>query len=127
MKEEKVINIKFLDSSIWLAYFIDGKQKEIIDNENILYLSVLSLFEIKRKFLEKEFPKDLIREKINFIKNRTIIIELNKEIAERAAEISAEKKIPSLDALIYATALLNKGILLTLDNDFRNLPNAVVM
>ena len=127
MKEEKTIDSKFLDSSIWLAYLIEGNHKEIIDNENILYVSVLSLFEIKKKLLEKEFPKNVIKEKIDFIKKRTIIKEVNKEIAEKAAEISAEMKIPSIDALIYATALLSRGMLFTSDNDFRNLSNAKII
>ena len=38
-----------------------------------------------------------------------------------------EKEIPSIDSIIYATALENNLSLITLDNDFRGLPNAVIL
>jgi predicted nucleic acid-binding protein len=40
---------KLLDSSIWLAYFFAEREvvKELIDSNEILYTSSLSLFEVK--------------------------------------------------------------------------------
>lgn len=127
MKEEKVIDSKIVDSSVWIAHIISGNYTEIINSEETLFLSVLSLFEIKKKFMKDKIPKTKIEENIKFIKERSILIDVTAKIAEMASEISIEKKIPAIDALIYTTAILNKAVLLTLDNDFRNLENVVIL
>ena len=46
---------KFLDSSAWLSYLFaeNDEIKEIIDSDG-LYTSVISLFEIRRKFLREK-------------------------------------------------------------------------
>ena len=40
---------RLLDSSVWLDYLFNGNHKEIIESKEILLLSVLSIFEIKRR------------------------------------------------------------------------------
>lgn len=118
---------ELLDSSIWLDYLIKGSFKDKIEKDNIFLLSSFSLFEIKRKFLKiKELRKKEAEEKILFIKSKSIIISIDEKIAEKAAELAEEKNLGAADALIYTTAILNKATLLTLDNDFRGIPNAEV-
>lgn len=129
---------KFIDSSVWFGYFIDSSFKEIIENYDInLFTSVLSLFEVKLKLLKEihknKNNKDLFvqEQKINlvlgFIKKRSFIIPINEEIANDAAEISIKNKIAAIDSLIYASAIKNKTILVTLDNDFRGLDNVTIL
>ena len=130
MKEEKNgidYNRELIDSSVWMDYFVLGNFKEIIEIEKELYLSVISLFEIKITLLKKKINKDKIKEKIDFIKAKSIIIDLDNETAETAAEIAAEKDLPMADALIYSSAFVNNLKLITLDNDFRGLDNAIVL
>lgn len=131
MKEEKAIDSeiksKLIDSSVWITYIVSRKYIEIIDSEETLFLSVLSLFEIKKRFIKDKIPKIKIEENLRFIKERSILINITTEIAEKASELSAEKNIPAIDSLIYTTAILNKAVLLTLDNDFRNLENAIIL
>ena len=113
-------NSELFDSTIWLDYLIKGNFKEKIEQEEIFALSSLSLFEIKRKLLKnKELKRKEIDEKIFFIKSKSIIINIDEKIAEKASEIAEEKNLGAADAIIYATAILNNFILLTLDNDFR--------
>ena len=119
---ERVGDFKFLDSSVWIAFIIENKNKEIIGTEEPLALCSLSLFEIKRKLINDKVKKEDIERSISFIKNRSMVINVDEKIAEKAAEISVERKVPSLDALIYCTSLQNEGILFTRDNDFRGLP-----
>ena len=64
--------------------------------------------------------------KINFVKGRIIVLVVNNIIAEKAASLSVEHNLPAIDSIIYATALVHNAKLLTLDNDFRGLPKAVV-
>ena len=130
MKEEKNgidYNRELIDSSVWMDYFVLGNFKEIIEIEKELYLSVISMFEIKTKLIKKKINKDKIKEKIDFIKAKSIIIDLDNETAETSAEIAAEKDLPMADALIYSSAFVNNLKLITLDNDFRGLDNAIVL
>ena len=118
---------KLIDSSIWIKYLFEGSCKEIIETDKQNYISLLSLFEIKQKLLKKEVKKEEVRIHLNFIKQKNTVLELTENIAEKAAEISVENKIPAMDSLIYTTALMNNLKLLTLDNDFRNLPNVEIL
>ena len=130
MKEEKNgidYNRELIDSSVWMDYFVLGNFKEIIEIEKELYLSVISMFEIKTKLIKKKINKDKIKERIDFIKAKSIIIDLDNETAETAAEIATEKNLPMADALIYSSAFVNNLKLITLDNDFRGLDNAIVL
>lgn len=113
-------DIKCLDSSAWLAYYFGTSEeiKPIIEKEGLLITSALSLFEVKKRLLVlKQDPKVLL----DFIKERSGIIIPDMEITEKAAEISVEKKLGAMDALIYATAQLKNAELITGDNDFRGL------
>ena len=118
---------KLIDSSVWLDYFINGLHKKIIDSNEILMLSALSLFEIKKKLTKIKVSSKTISKSIGFIKKRSIILSLNAEIAEKAVDVSIEKNLPAIDSLIYITAIKNDATLLTLDNDFKGLKNAVLL
>ena len=119
---------EFFDSTIWIDYLIKGSFKEKIEKEEVFCLSAISLFEIKRKFLrDKKLSKKEIEEKISFIKSKSIIININEKIAEKAPEIAEEKGLGAVDAIIYTTAILNNATLLTLDNDFRNLKDVKIL
>jgi predicted nucleic acid-binding protein len=119
---------ELFDSTIWIDYLIKGSFKEKIEQEEVFSLSSFSLFEIKRKLLKiKELSKKEIEEKLSFIKNKSLILDINEKIAEKAAEIAQEHNLGAADTIIYATALLNSSILLTLDNDFRGLSGVKVL
>ena|SRR3989338_11704817 len=118
---------KLLDSSIWLSYLINGNHTNIIETDEIFLLSVLSLFEIKRKILKYKIEKNKIIKMIEFVKKRSLIIPINDKISEKAAEISVEKNLPAIDSLIYSSAILNKSKLITLDNDFRGLKEVTLL
>lgn len=127
MKEKNQIESKFLDSSIWLEYLINEKFGDIIKSEKIIYVSQLSLFEIKRVLLRRKYPLSEVNLALEFVKKRSIIINLSNQIVDLASEISIKNKLSALDALIYTTSLLNNSIFLTLDNDFRNLQDSLIL
>ena len=122
MKESKL-----LDSSVWLGYLHNATYSEVIDSDEILFLSVLSILEIKKKLTAEKNPMSKILESMRFIKSRSIIIPVTEEIAEKAVEFSVQKKLPTIDSLTYATAVINEAIVITFDNDFRGLDNAIVL
>ena len=118
---------KLLDSSAWLEFAINGAYKEIIESEVILFTSALSIFEIKKRLINKKYEEADIIKIIDFIKERSIIINADKEIAERAVEISFKYNLATIDSIIYTSALSNNSEFITLDNDFRNLPKATII
>jgi predicted nucleic acid-binding protein len=50
------------------------------------------------------------------------IIDLDREIALAAGQISIKHKLPMADSIIYATAQANEAILWTQDEHFKSLP-----
>ncbi len=118
---------KLVDSSVWLAYLFNRKCTEIIDSDEILLLSALSLFEIKKKLMKNKLEANKITKSMEFIKKRSLIIPVSGNIAEKAVELSLENELPIVDSVIYATSVLNNACLITLDNDFRGLKNAIVL
>jgi predicted nucleic acid-binding protein len=50
------------------------------------------------------------------------VVELNEDIALRAALISLRHKLPMADSFIYATGQLNEALVWTQDADFEGLP-----
>lgn len=127
MKEENPTDSKFIDSSIWLAYILEGKHKDILESSELLLISVLSLFEIQKKLLKINASQELINSFISFIKKKSIIINVDEKVIERTMIIYQENNLPTIDAIIYASSLENESILLTSDNDFRGLKNIEII
>jgi len=121
--------MNFLDSSIWLAHLLESNLQcsEIIESDVILYSSILTLFEVKKKLIKENFDKEKIILSINFIKKRSMIININEEIINIAINISIKNNLSAIDSLIYASALKMKAKFITADNDFRNLEYAEVI
>lgn len=125
----KKIDSKFLDSSAWLSYFLGDNQrmKDILDSNIFLLSSALSIFEVERKLLKEKIPRTKIENIINFIKKRSLVVEVEEVIAEAAAARSYEKKLATIDALIYESALAHNAVLLTADYDFQGLSRVEII
>ena len=117
---------KLIDSSLWLAYFFNGNGKEIIESDQILLLSAMSLFEIERKLHKEKVPLAQVRKSMDFIKSKSLVIHVTADIAEKAVLISLKHNLAAIDSIIYATALNQLAILITLDNDFRGLQYVLI-
>lgn len=119
---------KLLDSSVWLDYFCNASHKELIETEgDIFLLSVLSLYEIEKKLRKEKIENYKILKSMDFIKKKSLLMPVTKEIAEKAASLALQHNLPAVDSLIYTTALLNNALLITLDNDFRDLPQVMIL
>jgi toxin FitB len=110
-----------IDSSVWIDYLVNGHYKELIEKEEKLLLATISLIEINKKLFKLKVPTKEINNKIDYIKKQSILINLDEKIAEKAAGIVIEKNLPVADSIVYASAIINNAVLLTLDNDFRGL------
>jgi len=118
-----------VDSSGWIEYLIDGPrasslEKHLTQTESLL-VPTLVLYEVYRQLIKKIDEKEALFAVTQMEKGK--ISPLNQELALSAAEISLKHKLGTADAVIYATALFHHAKLVTLDNDFRDLPNCLVM
>lgn len=120
-------DFKLLDSSIWLEYFFNGSFAEIIGSSAILYVSALSLFEIKRKLVKEKTEPQNIKKSLEFVTKRCIVVNISAEIAEMAVDLSLHYELSTADAIIYAGALVSQASFITRDNDFRGIPKVIIM
>ena len=112
-----------IDSSGWLEYFIGGKNANffapvIEDTANVI-VPTISIFEVfKRTLIDKN--RDDALEAVAMMYDGKIV-DLDREIALIAAELSFELKLPMADSIILATARANDAILWTQDEHFKEL------
>lgn len=127
----KVMGSRFLlDSSVWLAYFQakNTKVKKLVEEpENLLFTSVITLHEIKRKLKRSKYARQDIQKVLSFIKDRSIVMDVSSGIAEKSADDSIENRLHTIDSLIYRTALESKAVLATMDHDFKNLNQTLLI
>lgn len=116
------------DSSAWIEYFagtkLGFKVKDIIDREDLIYTPSIGLLEIKHKY-QRENKK--WKNRIEFICDRSLIIDLNSEISLFAADFKNKFSLYSIDAIIYASAQKMKSKLVTKDNHFKNLKDVYML
>ncbi len=118
---------KLVDTSVWLDYFYKYKHKETIDSAEIVLVSVLSIFEIRKKMYKDKIEIQKIEAVMSFLDKKSLVESVTKEIAELAVQISIKQDISAVDALIYATAQKHKAHLITCDNDFRRLSEVTIL
>ena len=112
-----------IDSSGWLEYFIGGKNANffapvIEDTANVI-VPTISIFEVfKRTLIDKN--RDDALEAVAMMYDGKIV-DLDREIALIAAELSFELKLPMADSIILATARANEAVLWTQDVHFKGL------
>ncbi|HRE40650.1 MAG TPA: type II toxin-antitoxin system VapC family toxin [Ignavibacteria bacterium] len=116
-----------LDSSCWIEIFVKGKMgveffKMVKQNGiNNVLVSTITIFEISKFFLKKLGLQSSITA-VDFLKSYKII-EVDDSIAILAAKFNIEYSLPMADSLIYSSSVINNSELITMDSDFRNLPN----
>jgi predicted nucleic acid-binding protein len=106
-------------------YFLAGKKgqkvKKIVDSKEKIFTPSIALAEIKIRLARDGIDERQIRDTLEFISLRSIIIDAIKEISLIAAEVKLKFKLYLIDALIYASVLSVKSKLLTADQHFKNL------
>ena len=112
-----------IDSSGWLEYFISGENASffatpIQDVANVV-VPTISIFEIfKRTLIERGRTDALEAVAIMYDGN---VVDLDREIALIAADLSFELKLPMADSIILATARAHDATLWTQDEHFKDI------
>ena len=110
----------FMDSSAWIHYFYgsDTYVERLLQEAHYVYSSPLSLFEIKRKLLQRKISATIIQSIMTYIKEKSIFVELKLSLMEDAATVSHQQALSAIDAIMYASAISKKALLITSDTDF---------
>ena len=110
-------------SSGWIEYFVNGRNANffnspIRDTDNLL-VPIICLYEVFKRIL-MEFGEDEALQVIGIMSLGTVV-ELNRNIAIHAANISLQLKLAMADSIILATAQANDATLWTQDEHFKGL------
>jgi len=115
--------MNIVDSSLWIEYFletnIDQSVIDTIKDTDNLYVPVICIYEVYKKFLSIGDSK-----KANIavaIMQDADVIGINPQLAVLAAQLGKQHSLPMADSIIYATAVLWDAELYTQDKHFENL------
>jgi predicted nucleic acid-binding protein len=112
-----------VDSSGWIEYIADDAnanffEPPIIDSENLL-VPTICLYEVFKRVLQ-EFGEERALDAIGIMSLGTII-DLDRQIAIHAAQISNELKLAMADSIILASAQAYDATLWTQDEHFKGI------
>jgi len=108
-----------IDTNI-LIYIVQGNPEvEYFAGEETLAVSYITEMEALGKYNISTLEKQIIG---GFL-NRCHIIEMNSRIKSLAIEIKQQTRIKLPDAIVAATAIENKLLLVTADKDFERISN----
>lgn len=112
-----------VDSSGWIEYLINSPNADffsapIRDSENLI-VPTICLYEVFKRVLLK-LGDDRALKTIGQM-SLGIVVDLDRNIAIRAAQISSELKLAMADSIILATARTYDATLWTQDEHFKDL------
>ena len=114
-----------VDSSGWLEFFTDGPNARLfrpaIKDEQNLIIPTICLYEVFKITLARAGEEEALH--VAGLMSFGQIVDLNREIALAAGQISNQQKLSMADSLIYATAQANAATLCTQDEHFKGLPD----
>ena len=118
-----------VDSSGWLAYFLDEPnaerfQQPILATDQLIVPSIVVL-EVFRHIRRSLGVADAIEAAA--IMRRGRVEELTDQLAILAAELSVEHKLPLADSVVLATCRDQGAVLWTQDSDFEGLEDVVFL
>jgi predicted nucleic acid-binding protein len=131
---KKVKNTIVFDAYAWVEYALDGPNADLVAEKLSMAQQAQTpatvIGELKEAMLKHNIPRQKISAILNYIKNRSTIVNIDADIAEKAGEINFKHKKQvkdwgMLDSLVYATAIIKKAQVITGDPHFRKLRNVI--
>jgi uncharacterized protein len=112
------------DTSLWIEVFtaspIGRSHVHLLAEQDRIVVPTIVQYEIY-KWLTRERSADAANSALMFT-NDCVVSELTTGIATLAAELSARHKLPSCDAIVYATARVHEAKVMSCDAHFKALP-----
>ncbi len=118
-----------VDSSAWIEYFAHGSLWKVIhqhikEAKSVIVPTVV-LFEVYRK-IAKTISSEEGLSVVAFMSTHQIV-DISKEVALTAADLSLEYELGMADSLVLATAQEYNALLLTFDYDFNKIPDVKIL
>lgn len=115
--------MNLVDSSAWLEYFANGPNAasfaKPIERLDRLLVPALCLFEVFKCVFQQRDENDALHAVAAM--HQGLVVDLNADLALRAARLSIAHKLPMADSVILATAHAFEATLWTQDADFKNI------
>ena len=116
--------MRLVDTSAWIEWLIDsgpGRKValELPSREDWLVPTIVQL-ELA-KWLARELGDEKADQVIAFTQT-CVVADLDTTVALSAADLCAQRKLATADAIVYATALKHSADILTCDRHFKDLP-----
>jgi toxin FitB len=117
-----------LDSSAWIEFFGEGPfaeefGKRLRQPANVL-TAAIAIYEVY-KWLKRERSEAEAVQAVATMQ-KTHVVDITKEIAVSAADLSLEHKLAMADSMMLAVAQAYDAELLTTDSDFEGIANVSV-
>lgn len=121
--------MRVVDTSAWIDWLMDKPNADMIaaalpSREAWLVPAIVQL-ELA-KWTNREAGSDKTDEVIAF-SQKCIVAPLTTEIALDAAQLAQQHKLPTADAVVYATARAHDAAVVTCDAHFKDLPNVILI
>jgi len=115
--------MNIVDSSGWIEYVTDSNNANFfeapITHSDDLLVPTVCLYEVFKRIL-REFGEERALDAMGVMSLGTIV-DLDRQMAVDAAQISNELKLVMADSIILATARAHNAILWTQDEHFKNI------
>jgi len=117
--------VNLVDSSAWLEYLADGPGagsfEAAITKTNDLLVPVICLYEVFKRVMQQRDEHTALRAVALMQQGK--VVDMDADIALRAAKNSIEYKLPMADAIILATARAYEAVIWTQDAEFKDIQN----
>jgi predicted nucleic acid-binding protein len=117
------LKLNVVDSSGWLEYFADGPNADFfappLEKPDLLIVPSISLLEVFKRILHQRGENEALQAMALMMEGR--VVDLDADLALRAAMIGLSEKLPLADSVMLATAQKFGALLWTQDGDFENL------
>jgi uncharacterized protein len=121
--------MRLVDTSAWIEWLIDsGSGRKValqLPGRGEWLVPTIVQLELA-KWLTRELGEDKADQVIAFTQT-CIVADLDTTIALSAADLCAERKLATADAIVYATALAHSADILTCDRHFKGMPGVLFM
>lgn len=114
-----------VDSSAWLSYFAGEASARhfsaAIEAQATVVVPTICLLEVFKVIARQRGDGDALQAVA--LMQQSEVVPLDSNLAILAAKVSAEKRLPLADSVVYATTLHTGAVLWTQDDDFDGLPD----
>ena len=119
-------NNVFLDSNIWLGYFLEsspGLSQLIESPHTVIFSSILSFHEVAKVLSHKQKSQAFVKEVLRYMRENTTVLSLNEDLVVDAVNWRLKNKLHAIDSILYQSALNSDALFITADSDFDGMPN----